>query len=133
MQWFWHAIWIALVVIPVTILWLGCVLDLFRRHDLSVVAQVLWLVGVLVLPVLGALIYLIARPRAAGAFGELSPAPSNSLTEQLSDLDRLHSTGAIDDREFQLAKEDVLARVPTPRDATAGYSPGAATATGSRP
>jgi hypothetical protein len=117
MNWFWHAIFIALVVIPVTILWLGCVFDIFRRDDLHAANQILWLLAVLVLPVVGALVYLVLRPRRAGVFAEKSP-DSGSLSQQLTDLDRLHSTGALDDREFRLAKQDALARVPGQRAAT---------------
>jgi hypothetical protein len=117
MNWFWHAIFIALVVIPVTILWLGCVFDIFRRDDLHAASQILWLLTVLVLPVVGALAYLVLRPRGAGVFAEKS-LDELSLSQQLSDLDRLHSTGALDDREFRLAKQDALARVPGQRGAT---------------
>jgi hypothetical protein len=118
MNWFWHAILIALVVIPVTILWLGCVFDIFRRHDLGAASTVLWLLAILVVPFLGSLIYLLARPPRITAFAESTQAGS-TVTEQLSDLDRLHSTGAIDDREFQVAKAAALANVPTPRGAAA--------------
>lgn len=36
-------------------------LDLFRSHDLSGVAKALWVIFIIVLPLLGTLIYLIAR------------------------------------------------------------------------
>jgi hypothetical protein len=125
MNWFWHAMWIGLVLIPVSILWVGCVFDMFRRDDLRPASQILWLLVVLVLPVFGALAYLVSRPRHAGTFAEQAPTGS-PLSQQLNDLDRLHSTGAISDVEFQLAKEDALAKVPTPRGATAGSAPTAA-------
>ena len=65
MNWFWHAIWICLVVIPVTILWCVAVFDVvFRRHDLSAWTRIGILIMVLILPVFGALIYfgLTSRP-----------------------------------------------------------------------
>jgi hypothetical protein len=133
MNWFWHAMWIGLVLIPVTILWLGCIFDVFRRDDLHPVGQVLWVLAILVLPVFGALTYLVFRPRHVGAFAEGAldgkpPSQQIPVSQQLADLDRLHTTGAIDDREFEVAKEDALARVPGPRGANAGFSTGAATA-----
>ncbi|HSP36868.1 MAG TPA: PLD nuclease N-terminal domain-containing protein [Frankiaceae bacterium] len=128
MNWSWHALWIALVLIPVTIIWVGCVFDIFRRDDLHPVSQILWLLAVLVLPVFGGLVYLVARPRHAGSFAQEAPG-GRSLSQQLNDLDRLHSTGAISDREFQLAKQDALAKVPTPRGAAA-YSTDTATVQG---
>ena len=36
--------------------------DLFRRHDLSTGRKVLWAIVVLILPVIGVIIYFIARP-----------------------------------------------------------------------
>jgi amino acid transporter len=58
MDWFWHAIWICLVVIPVTILWIVAIFDVvFRRHDLSAGARIAILIMVLLLPAIGALIY----------------------------------------------------------------------------
>lgn len=121
MNWFWHAIWVALVVIPVTVLWIACLFDIVLRRDLGVAARVLWVLGILVVPFLGSLVYLLFRPPGAGTFGERASRSGSSLAQQLADLDRLRSTGAIDDREFQIAKEDALARVPTQHTANAGY------------
>jgi hypothetical protein len=135
MNWFWHAMWIGLVLIPVSILWLGCIFDIFYRDDMHPARQILWLMAILILPVLGALAYLIARPRRAGAFGQegmgrrvviAGSADAVPLSEQLADLDRMHNSGALDDREFQVAKEDALARVPAPRGATADAATAAA-------
>jgi hypothetical protein len=119
MNWFWHAILIAIVVIPVTILWLSCVFDIFGRHDLGAASTVLWLLAILIVPFLGSLIYLLARPPRITSFAEPTRAATSTVTEQLSELDRLHSTDAIDDHEFQVAKAAALANVPTPRDAVA--------------
>ena len=58
MDWFWHAIWICLVVIPVTVLWVAAIFDVvFRRHDMKAGSRIAILVMVLFLPVIGALIY----------------------------------------------------------------------------
>jgi hypothetical protein len=35
MDWFWHVLWVCLVVIPIALLWIAVVVELFRRHDLS--------------------------------------------------------------------------------------------------
>jgi hypothetical protein len=37
--------------------------DIFRRHDLSGAAKAAWLILIFLLPFLGILIYVIARPR----------------------------------------------------------------------
>lgn len=62
MNWFWHAVWICLVVIPVTILWIICITDIiFNRNDL-----VWWKrLGVLLLvlvPFIGPIAYAFMHP-----------------------------------------------------------------------
>ena len=44
------------------IVWVLVLVDAVRRPDLSTTAKVLWGIGVLVLPFIGAVIYMIARP-----------------------------------------------------------------------
>ena len=58
MNWFWHAIWISIIVIPATILWAVALFDvIFRRHDLSTGKRIGVLLMILFLPIVGALIY----------------------------------------------------------------------------
>jgi hypothetical protein len=64
MEWgaFW-AIMIALFVfIPLLMLWVFALVDLFGRHDLGGFAKVLWLLAIIFLPILGVLVYFVARP-----------------------------------------------------------------------
>jgi hypothetical protein len=62
-NWFWHAIWICFVVIPVVILWVWCLADIFIRHDLTGLKKTTWVVLILLIPWFGALVYLIVRPQ----------------------------------------------------------------------
>lgn len=86
MNWFWHAVWICLIVIPTTILWIACVYDIvFRRHSMSAWARILWLLIVLLVPVLGAVIYLVVFGDALGREAsdrELTDAGSPGLMSQ---------------------------------------------------
>jgi hypothetical protein len=51
------------VVIPVFLLWVFVFLDIFQnRPDITGGQRVLWLLLVLIVPILGSLIYLAARP-----------------------------------------------------------------------
>ncbi len=56
--------WILLFgfVIPIAILWGYAIVSLIGRPDLSLGAKVLWLVGILIVPILGSLIYFMLRP-----------------------------------------------------------------------
>lgn len=59
---FWDFFFIFLIFIPLTIAWIYTVIDIFMRPDESGLAKFLWLLLVLFLPILGMLIYFIARP-----------------------------------------------------------------------
>ncbi len=54
-----------LIAIPLLLIWVLTLVDLVRRHDLSAGRKVLWALFVLVLPVLGVIIYFVARPPQA--------------------------------------------------------------------
>jgi hypothetical protein len=120
-SWFWHALWIAIVVIPVTILWISCVFDIFNRRDLGAGARVLWLLGILVLPVFGSLLYLITRPHYVVDVTDRALGRT-TLGQELSELDRLRTSGAISEHEFQVAKADALEKVPPQRAGAAAPS-----------
>jgi hypothetical protein len=98
MNWFWHTVWICFVVIPVAILWGASIFDIVvRRKDLVWWKRVLWLVLVLVIPVIGALIYIAV---AAGG--------TTSTDLDIHELERLHSQGDLSnaDYERQLGRMD---------------------------
>ena len=50
------------VFIPLTMLWVFALVDLFGRPDLSGWGKAGWLVVILIIPLLGALIYVGTRP-----------------------------------------------------------------------
>lgn len=63
MNWLWHALWLCFVVIPVTILWIVCLVDvIFNRRDLVWWKRLAYLALVLI-PFIGAIIYMGITPR----------------------------------------------------------------------
>ena len=68
---FWSVFWILFFWIPVVILWVSVIVDIFRRRDLSGWAIAGWLVLLFALPIIGALIYYIARPPSPTIRGEV--------------------------------------------------------------
>ena len=56
--------WILLIVfiIPVVILWGYAILSLIGRRDLGLGGKLLWLLGILVVPIVGAVLYFMLRP-----------------------------------------------------------------------
>lgn len=104
--------------------------DIFRSHDLSGGTKALWFLFVLILPFLGAFIYLIVRggkmhEHAAQAqeqqqqafqqyvqqtAGTSGPAGSQgSIADQLAKLADLKSQGVLTDAEFEQEKAKILA------------------------
>ena len=49
------------LLLPALLLWLYALVDVIRRDDLSSAAKTLWVIPIILLPYLGALIYLAIR------------------------------------------------------------------------
>ncbi len=97
-------------------------IDIFRSHDLSGVAKALWFLFVLILPLIGVLVYLIARgskmhehaarqaqqqDREFRAYVQ-EAAGSQSSADQLAKLADLRDRGVITAEEFEREKAKVL-------------------------
>lgn len=53
---------LAVFIVPVLILWGYAVVSLVGRHDLGIGAKLLWLLGIFVVPLIGAILYFMLRP-----------------------------------------------------------------------
>ena len=53
---------ILFIFIPLMLIWIFALVDLFGRRDLGGGAKVLWLFVIVLLPLLGVLIYYLTRP-----------------------------------------------------------------------
>ena len=98
-------------------------IDLFRSHDLSGWAKALWFIFILILPLIGVLVYLIARGgkmhehavRDAQAQEQQfrsyvqDVASSQSPADQLAKLADLRDRGVITAEEFDREKAKILA------------------------
>ncbi len=107
--WIWVLIWVFI--------------DIFRSHDLSGWAKALWFLFVLFIPLVGVLVYLIAR---GGSMHERAvqqaqqqdeafrsyvkaAAPPASSADQLAKLADLRDRGVITAEEFEREKSKILA------------------------
>ncbi len=74
---FWDVIWasfiVFFIVIPLIMLWVFALVDLFVRRDIRL-QKVLWLIFIVFVPVFGALIYLLVRPQEADIAPYQEPA-----------------------------------------------------------
>jgi Phospholipase_D-nuclease N-terminal len=97
--------------------------DVFRRHDTSAVAKVLWIIFLVVVPYLGVFVYLIAeqkgmseraleRQQAAQAQTAQyvkSVATQADPTDQIAKAKQLLDSGTITQSEFEGVKRAALA------------------------
>lgn len=114
--------WFMLLVAWISLL-IACVGDIFRDHELSGGKKALWVILIVVLPLLGTFIYMIARGDAMNRRAARDrrdseesfrayvqdAAGSTGTAEELSKLAELRSSGAISPEDYERAKAKVLA------------------------
>ena len=83
--------------------------DLFRRHDISGWAKVLWVIALLLFSYIGIFAYILTQgrgmaernqARAREARDELRQAVGFSAADEIGKLDRLKSAGSISAEEY---------------------------------
>ena len=83
--------------------------DLFRRHDISGWAKVIWVIVLIIIPYLGIFIYLISQhrgmaerqqQRAQQARDELRQVVGYSAADEIEKLERLKNSGTISNEEY---------------------------------
>ena len=90
--------------------------DIFRRDDLSGGMKAVWLFFLVFLPFLGALIYIIARPKAtpqdvrmmAQAEAAAKAAGGVSTADELAKLAQLRDSGVISVPEYEKLKAELI-------------------------
>jgi hypothetical protein len=91
--------------------------DLFRRHDVSGWAKVLWVILLIVLPYIGIFAYLLSQgrgmaernqQRAQHAREELRHMVGFSAADEIEKLNRLKSSGSISDQEYSLLRSRLV-------------------------
>lgn len=122
---FFTMLWFFLFVAWIWLL-IALLADIFRSRDLSGWGKALWTLLIIVVPILGALIYLIARgsgmaERTAAEYQNRDEAfrtyvrevagdgANPSTADELAKLAQLRDAGAISDSEFQAQKAKILA------------------------
>jgi uncharacterized membrane protein len=117
---FWDVIWsMVAFFFWVMFIWIFISLfgDIFRRTDLSGAAKAGWLLLLVILPFLGALIYIAMRPKVTAQDVELmtraeagqKAAASVSVADQLAKLSELKAAGVINDADFETLKAKAIA------------------------
>jgi hypothetical protein len=94
-----------LISIPVMIMIGFAVVDVIRRLDLGGGRKAMWILSVIVLPVVGTLIYLMARP-----FPEPGQRTGNGQALELAEVLEKRDADELTDQEFVVAKRALFER-----------------------
>jgi hypothetical protein len=122
---FWDVVWLMLstfVFVAYLFVLFQIVLDLFRDHELGGGVKALWIIGLIFLPVMTALVYVIARGRGMAERQRAALARAKSETDsyirdvagkspadQIATAKTLLDAGTINAEEFARLKAKALA------------------------
>ena len=109
--------WLVIIWFLAMVIWmfLSVFADIFRRRDLSGIAKAFWIFLVFIIPLIGILIYFIARPADATAEqdAELAAAARRatgySASAEIEKAQQLLAAGTITQAEFDDLKAKALA------------------------
>ena len=99
------------------IIWFNCFMDLFRRDDLGGGMKAIWIVVLIFIPWLGALIYIITRPKVTAtdvqtlvrAEAATKAAGQVSTADELTKLAQLKDANVINEAQYEQLKAKLLA------------------------
>jgi hypothetical protein len=122
---FWDMVWLMVSTfffIAYLIIMFQIVVDLFRDHELGGGSKVLWVIGLIFVPVLTAIIYIIARGKGMAERQQASLQKAKADTEtyikevagkspaaDIADAKALLDAGTINQAEFDKLKAKALA------------------------
>jgi Phospholipase_D-nuclease N-terminal len=122
---FWDIVWLILstfVFVAYLLVLFQIIIDLFRDNELGGGFKALWILGLVFLPFLTALLYIIARGRGMAERGRAAMQRAKSDTdsyirsvagkspaEQIADAKALLDAGTINQDEFARLKSKALA------------------------
>jgi len=107
-------VWLAVFALLVFIV-VATFVDLLRRNDLSGLAKVLLTILIVVLPLIGVLGYLIARPaltpdeaEAVAHYDAAVVADGSSVAQEIANLAKLRNDGDITEDEYRQLKTKLV-------------------------
>ncbi len=123
---FWTMLWFFLFIVWIMAVF-SVLIDIFRSHDMGGFAKALWVLFVIILPLLGVLIYLIARgdkmtqhavrdaekqDQAMRAYikdaADTSGGGGSSTADQVAQLAQLREQGVITEEQFEQGKAKIF-------------------------
>ena len=117
---FWEVVWWMVMLFFFTMfiwMFIAVFADIFRREDLSGGAKAGWIILIFILPLLGILIYMIARPKMTEQdkreMAQMQEARRRvegySAADEVAKLAKLRDEGKITPQEFETLKQRAMA------------------------
>ncbi len=130
-------LWIFVLIMFIWV-FIAVLTDLFRDHTVSGAGKAVWVIGLILFPLLGCLVYLIVRgpsmsqralDRAAAAQKDFDSyvrttvsTTGTSAVDDLTRLAELRDSGTISDEEFQSMKARIVGTAGGSQEAEAAPS-----------
>jgi hypothetical protein len=105
-----------MIFLPLVMLWVFTLIDVFQRSDLSGIAKALWAIAVVLLPLVGMLVYFLLRDDGASTPERRTAASSAAAPDTADRLERLaelRDKNVLTDEEFQREKDKILGSGPS--------------------
>lgn len=112
---FWDVVWWMIMVFFLTMaIWVFIAIfaDILRRNDHGGWAKAAWILGILVFPLIGCLVYIIARPRMTAQdkqmiaqYQEVVHRQAAFAADEVAKAQQLKESGAITAEEFEKIKK----------------------------
>jgi type VI protein secretion system component VasK len=110
--------WMVVFFLWIAFFWvfISVVADIFRRDDIHGWKKAMWLLLIIILPLIGILIYVIARPKVTAqdvrmltqAQAAQQAAAGVSTADELAKLKELHNQGVLSDSEYESLKQKTI-------------------------
>ena len=116
---FWDLVWsMVIFFFWFMLIWIfiSIFADIFRRNDLSGGWKAIWIIVIFIIPFIGALIYIISRPKVTAQDVQLmtqqeaatKAAAGVTPADQIEKLNQLKASGAITEPEYEALKQKAM-------------------------
>lgn len=101
--------WALVVIVPLVAIEVLALFHLLaRRPDLGVASKSGWAAGIVFIPFIGALAYVLLRPPGAASGKATREQATGSTIQQLRDLIAAHDSGSVDDDQYAAEKAELF-------------------------
>jgi len=101
--------WGLVVIVPLVLIEMLALFHLLaRRPDLGLASKAGWAAGIVLIPFIGSLAYVLLRSPGAASGKAIGEQATGSTMQQLRDLMASHDSGSVDDNQYTAAKEKLF-------------------------